>query len=145
MISLSLARQLKNAGLLWRAGINDFFAIPDRGMDDRIFVISDIQANLDVFRGWPVVTFHGSAEWALDYILTTELVWLPSEEQLRAALIEKLDNQVQLLLKFNSDQHGYRCTISLNGQNLDFDSFVGADAYGLALLYVLKQSANDDV
>ena len=88
MISLPLARELKQAGLVWSATINDFFAIPDRGMDDRIFVITDLMANLDIFRGWPVVTFHGSAEWALDYILTTEVVWLPTESQLRGVLLE---------------------------------------------------------
>jgi len=145
MISLLLARRLKHAGLVWRAGNYDFFAIPDRGMDDRIFVISDLMANLDIFRGWPVVTFHGSAEWALDYILTTELVWLPTEEQLRQALIDKLSDQVQLLVNLSSDRRGYRCTIVFNGQERDFESPDGSNAYGLALLYILEHSKKNNI
>lgn len=145
MISLNLARQLKRAGLVWRAGNNDFFAVPDRGMDDHVFVISNLLANLDIFRGWPVVTFHGSAEWALDYILTTEVVWLPTEEQLRKALLYKLDDQAQVLVKLSSNRQGHRCTIFLDGYERDFDSPVGGNAYGLALLYVLKQQNTKNV
>ena len=99
MISLSLARKLKQAGLLWQASVNDFFAIPDRGMDDRVFVIADLLANLDIFRGWPVVTFHGTAEWALDYILTAEVIWLPTESQLRQALLDMINNESQRKLQ----------------------------------------------
>ena len=46
MISLHLARKLKAAGLVWQATTNDFFAVPDRGMDERLFVLSDMQATL---------------------------------------------------------------------------------------------------
>jgi len=38
---LSIARLLKDAGLQWQPELNDFFAIPDRGIDEKIFVISD--------------------------------------------------------------------------------------------------------
>jgi hypothetical protein len=139
MISLTLARQLKQAGLLWQASTNDFFAIPDRGMDERVFVISDLMSNLDIFRGWPVVTFHGTAEWALDYILTTEVVWLPTEEQLRKALIDKLSSQLQLSIVLSFAKNNYCCTIIVGGQEREFESPVAGDAYGLALLYMLEQ------
>ena len=143
MISLSLAQKLKQAGLIWRAGNNDFFAIPDRGMDDRIFVISDLMSNLDIFRGWPVVTFHGSAEWALDYILTAELVWLPTEEQLRNSLIDKLGiySQQSIILSFNNEH--YSCSIIMDGQIQEFISLSGSDAYALALLYLLEQQDSE--
>lgn len=139
MISLPLARQLKQAGLVWRANVNDFFGIPDRDMDERIFVISELQANLDIFRGWPVVTFHGSAEWALDYILTTEVVWLPTEEQLREALIAALGDQAGLPINLSYGGQQYRCTIVIDGQERHFDSPSGGNAYGLALLSILEQ------
>ena len=42
MISLATAMALKAAGLTWMPMDLDFFAIPDRQMDERIFVISDI-------------------------------------------------------------------------------------------------------
>jgi hypothetical protein len=143
MISLSLARSLKEAGLVWRAGVNDFFAIPDRGMDDRVFVISDLLANLDVFRGWPVVTFHGSAEWALDYILTTEVVWLPREEQLRQALLDTLKGETLKSLQLTFDGQNYRCTVLLDDETVLVDAPSASAAYGQALLHLLKRRAHE--
>ncbi|MDX1417059.1 MAG: hypothetical protein R3293_22835 [Candidatus Promineifilaceae bacterium] len=144
MISIQLAKQLKEAGLVWRASINDYFGIPDRGMDERVFVISDLQANLDVFRGWPVVTFHGSAEWALDYILTTEVVWLPHEEQLRKAIVLFLEDAAPYSVTLAFDGQTYHCTLPINGQEQDFRAETGSDAYGLALLSLLKQNEQTD-
>jgi hypothetical protein len=92
MIDLVLARQLKAAGLQWLPAQFDTFGIPDRNLDDKIFVISDMLVTSDVLGGLPIVSFQGAAEWALDYIVTTETVWIPSERQLRqrleAALLE---------------------------------------------------------
>ena len=48
---------------------------------------------LNAVDGWtydPVtntITFHGSIEWAVDYVVLTEAVWLPSETQLRDLLL----------------------------------------------------------
>ncbi len=139
MITLKLARELKATGLVWRAQLLDFFAIPDRGMDERLFVISDMQANLDLFRGWPVVTFHGAAEWALDYIMTTEVVWMPTETQLRTAVKTALVNQTQQVLTLQQKTNGYCCTIGINDKQLEFDGSTASEAYGLALLYILQQ------
>jgi hypothetical protein len=143
MISLPLARSLKEAGLVWRAGINDFFAIPDRGMDDHVFVISDLLANLDIFRGWPVVTFHGSAEWALDYILTAEVVWLPREEQLRQALLDTLHGQTFKSLQLDFDGQNYRCTVLLDNETVLGDALSASAAYGQALLHLLKRRSHE--
>ncbi len=143
MISLSLARQLKAAGLVWQATNNDYFALPDRGMDDRLFVISGMQAQLDVFRGWPVVTFHGTAEWALDYVLTTEAVWMPREDQLRQAILELLAEEAQQKLTLGLKDSVYNCSFSWQGQEIRFEAAAAADAYGKALLFLLnKQEAN---
>ncbi len=138
MISLSLAKQLKKAGLVWKTGINDFFGIPDRGFDERVFVLTDMMANMDLFRGWPVVTFHGSAEWALDYILTSETVWLPTEEQLRHELEQLLLGEVEIKLQLAYTAEGYQCDILYQGEPHSFTSSNGSEAYGLALLYVLN-------
>lgn len=140
MISLKLARKLKAAGLVWRSQLNDFFAIPERGMDDRLFVISDMQASLDIFRGWPVVTFHGAAEWAMDHILTSEVVWMPTETQLRTAVQAAIADQTEQILKLSYTANGYRCTIGLAGKQLTFDGATGSEAYGNALLHILQQS-----
>lgn len=139
MISLELARELQDAGLIWDAGVNDFFAIPDRGLDDRVFVVSDMMANLDIFRGWPVVTFHGAAEWALDYILTAEVVWMPTEEQLRLALEDILLGELRVFLQLTRRPTDYRCSVQYKGETLHFDAPTGSEAYGRALLHVLQQ------
>ena len=138
MISLSLARELKAAGLVWKTSINDFFGIPDRGLNDRIFVLSDIMANMDLFRGWPVVTFHGSAEWALDYILTSETVWMPTEAQLRHELEQLLLGEVEIKLQLAYTADGYRCDILYQGQPHTFTGSDGSEAYAQALLHMLK-------
>jgi hypothetical protein len=137
MIPLRLARELKQAGLVWPATVNDFFAIPDRGMDDRVFVIADLLANLDIFRGWPVVTFHGSAEWALDYILTTEVVWLPTESQLREALLNIVNGEVVRSLQLTYNGRSYCCTVDSEAGAVKFDAITAGEAYGQALLHFL--------
>ena len=141
MISLSLAKRLKEAGLVWQAGVNDYFAIPDRDMDDRIFVISDLLANLNLLRGWPVVTFHGTAEWALDYILTTEVVWLPREDQLRQFILESPAGEKVESLQLDFDGAHYQCRVMLKDEELQARSASATDAYGQILLQLLTDSA----
>lgn len=143
MISLSLAKSLKEAGLVWQAGINDFFAVPERDMDDRVFVISELLANLNIFRGWPVVTFHGTAEWALDYILTAEVVWLPREEQLRQFLLDSLPDKPVESVQLTADGSSYRCTVILGDETVYAEASSAADAYGQVLLRLLKRYAKE--
>ena len=77
MISLKAARKLKEAGLKWEPALHDFFAIPDRGMDERIFVISDMMITLELLSGMEVVSFQGASEWAFDYLLSSVVIWMP--------------------------------------------------------------------
>ncbi|MCB0028074.1 MAG: hypothetical protein KDE28_09225, partial [Anaerolineales bacterium] len=83
MIALELATQLKEAGLEWQPALHDFFSVPFPDLEHRVFVLSDMTINQEVLRGWPALTFSGAMEWALDYVLTMEVVWLPTEAQLR--------------------------------------------------------------
>ncbi len=143
MLSLATAVALKNAGLIWQADTHDFFGIPNRDMDERAFVIADLLANLDIFRGWPVVTFHGVAEWSLDYILTTEVVWIPTESQLRQQLAARLQaddagSELQLTLC----TQGYTCLITHHHQSQRFVAPTAEEAYAQALLQLLKESEN---
>ncbi len=136
MLSPELATRLKEAGLEWRPGLHDFFCIPDHSLDDRLFVISDMQANLELYRGLPVVTFHGIAEWALDYIMQQEVVWVPSEEQLRERLAELADS-----LMLTQAAGECVCTIEKDGQRYSFAGTEGSIAYGEALLFLLLRQA----
>ncbi len=142
MLPLALARELKTAGLIWKPAYNDFFAIPDSDLDDRVFVLSDMMAAQTLLRGWPAITFHGTSEWAMDYILLHEVVWMPSEEQLRQELVFALDQaepETQLSLALQGDGR-YDLTITLHQQSLTFSAASAAEAYGQALLHVLRHT-----
>lgn len=148
MIPLGLAMELKKAGLIWQTNNYDFFAIPDRGMDDRVFILADMIAYTELIQGWPAVTFHGSAEWALDYIFTHEIVWLPTEEQLREALWAMLPpaRPGEGRLTLSDRDLGYRCVITLDGVTLAFNAPTAGEAYGRAVLHMLKlQPASNGV
>jgi hypothetical protein len=137
MIKLSTARLLKTSGLNWIPSNHDFFALPDRGMDDLVFVISDIMSFVEVRSNQPMVTFHGTNEWALDYLLTSEVIWLPTEAQLRSAIVHRLVNLDGFSLILTSTQKGNSCQINYQGKSYTFDDPEASEAYAAALLHVL--------
>ncbi len=139
MISLALAMQLKEAGLVWHTSIHDFFAIPDRDMDGRIFVLSDMMVTMELLRGWPAVVFHGTAEWAMDYLLTHEAVWLPTESQLREQLEVELMPRNGRFHQLVRLPEGYQCQILLAEDVVQITAVSPSEAYGLALLNLLQQ------
>ena len=136
MITLELAQQLKAAGLTWQPALHDFFAIPDIGLDDRVFVISDMVAEVEVMRGWPTITFHGSVEWALDYVLQMDAVWLPTETQLRNLLLDAIGRSGSLTIVTTTDKT--LCTVTNNDVAVNFHADNVCDAYAHALLAGLR-------
>ena len=140
MIPLTLAIQLKDAGLKWIPDLNDFFAIPDRDLDDRIFVMSDMMTEPTTLKGWPAITFHGTSEWAMDYIFIEEVVWMPSEEQLRQELIFMLDQseeKTELTLKLEENGR-YTTQIAFQNTPLTFTAPTASETYAQALLHLLQ-------
>lgn len=139
MLSHSLARRLQSAGLPWTPALHDFFYFPEHELDDRTFVIADLPAQVAILQGESVFTFDGAAEWALDHVVTSEAVWLPSESQLRRAIEARLPDVAgpQLLLMTEAD--GYSCTIATVGGPRTFQATAAEDAYALALLAVLGE------
>jgi len=88
VISLDLATSLRDAGLKWLPAPGDRFAIPDRDLDDAMFVLSDMTIavhELPAGEG-TIIGFNGTTEWALDDVDKDEAVWLPREDQLRELL-----------------------------------------------------------
>ncbi|GAB4189551.1 MAG: hypothetical protein OHK0022_01930 [Roseiflexaceae bacterium] len=137
MISLELAQRLRQAGLRWQPAEHDTFALPDRQMDSQVFVLSAQPALIQLYNGDPVVTFQGSTEWALDYVFLTEVIWLPSEAQLREALAQRLGPDAPLRL--DRTPTGYCCTFA-HGEHLrEAAAPDAAEAYGLALLELLSE------
>ncbi len=90
MITVELARALHRAGLPWVPRSGDRFIVPDRGMDDQVFHVSEMTIEVDAHRGHGVVKFNGTTEWALDSVAQDDVLWLPREDQLREALGEAM-------------------------------------------------------
>jgi hypothetical protein len=89
VISRQLAADLRDAGLQWAPAKGDWFAIPDRDLDDVEFVVSDmvIETRQEGYGG-QLLAFNGTTEWALDTLAASDALWLPREDQLRAVLGE---------------------------------------------------------
>ena len=139
MISLDLSRQLKQAGLVWKPVLHDFFAIPDRGFDNMRFVISDLHANIEQLLGSQVVAFQGASEWALDYLVTSEAVWMPTETQLRQILQAHLASEPQPAVRLACEPALCRCTIQFKNQSFSFEHPGADQAYAQALLHILSE------
>lgn len=132
MISVDLAKRLRAAGLEWRPRQFDFFHIPDRDLDERIFVVADLSVDVQPLAdGIAAITFNGSVEWSLDYILQQDVIWLPTESQLRdrlGAAFHSLDRR--------GDE--WACAVTLGGSVRRFLGPTASDAYGSALLEILR-------
>lgn len=128
MITLELAQQLRDAGLVWEAAPGDRFVVPDRDMDDEIFVVSNMTVEVHDFPSGRVIGFNGTTEWALDSLDQHEVVWLPRETQLRELLG---DHFVSLEVRTG----GYAVQLgSSEARHVDIDA---ERAYARALLAVL--------
>ncbi len=86
MITVDLARRLRDAGLPWKPASGDRFIVADRDMDAEVFVVSQLTIQLRDTPSGPLFQFNGTTEWALDSVEQAAVIWLPREGQLRAAL-----------------------------------------------------------
>jgi hypothetical protein len=130
VISVSLARALRDAGLRWTPAPGDRFVLPNRDMDDEVFVLSDMTVEVHEFPTGKVIGFNGVTEWALDSIEQDEAVWLPAEDQLRARL-------GGLFTRLEADGGRFAVTVTLPDGPHGHRAGDAAEAYGQALLAVL--------
>ncbi len=137
MISLATAIKLKEVGLAWEPAEGDRFAIPGRGLDEQVFVIADMAAIVESIRGHRAVTFHGTPEWALDYLWLGETVWLPSQEQLHALLQQRLEERGITTYDLLYENGEYLCCFEWQGRALSFRAADSAEACATALLYLM--------
>jgi hypothetical protein len=89
MITRDLAQRLRDAGLRWTPAPGDRFIVPDRDMDDDVFIVSTMTIEAPMSPTGRVIRFNGTTEWALDSIEERNVLWLPREEQLRELLGER--------------------------------------------------------
>jgi hypothetical protein len=134
VITVELARRLRDAGLEWTPASGDRFIVPDRDLDEHVFVVSEMTIETQQLATGGIVRFNGTTEWALDSIGQDEVVWLPRETQLRSLLGDRFarleavpDGFVVVLQDGQYDGQGAR--------HADIDA---ERAYARALLAVLR-------
>lgn len=129
MISVELARRLRDAGVRWRPTSGDRFVVPDRDMDADVFVVSDMTIEVQQLVDRSVIGFNGTTEWAMDSVEIDDVLWLPREDQLRTLL-----GGAFVALAVTDD--GFRVDISLSGRRHSSSAADVEHAYARALLTV---------
>jgi hypothetical protein len=130
VIGVQTAQQLKEAGLSWKPGPGDRFAIPDRDLDEDVFVLSDMTIEVHALPQGRVIGFNGTTEWAMDDVELDEALWLPREDQLR----ELLGGTLRALRRADP---GWDVDVTLLGEDRTFTAPTPEEAYAAALLHLL--------
>jgi hypothetical protein len=130
MISVGLARRLRDAGLRWDPAPGDRFVVADRDMDDEVFTLSDMTVDVHKHATGAIIGFNGTVEWALDSVEAQDTIWLPSETQLR----ERLGATFRRLSR---EPAGWRVDLEVAGRAAQAVHSDPAEAYGLALLHLI--------
>jgi hypothetical protein len=130
VITRELAEQLAASGLVWVPASGDRFLVPDRDLDEEVFVVSGMSVEVADLEFGSEMRFNGTVEWALDSIEKNEVVWLPREDQLRDALGSRF-------LRLESVTGGFAVVLagSPEERHVDIDA---ERAYARALLSVLS-------
>jgi hypothetical protein len=133
MITTELALELARRGLPWIPASGDRFHVPDRDLDDEVFVVSGMSIEVSDLPSGAEMRFNGTVEWALDSIAQSEVIWLPREDQMRdvlGALFVRLE-------RLEGETGGYAVVLRRDGleeRHVDIDA---ERAYARALLSVL--------
>ena len=136
MIAEDIARQLRTAGLRWQPASGDTFAIDRPGMEGERFTVSDMTIEPHHFDTGTILGFNGTTEWALDSVAIDDALWLPREDQLRDALAGTF---VGMTRDVDAEKRAsYVVTTRVNGVEARFVSDDPAEAYGLALVDLLR-------
>lgn len=96
------------------------------------FHLAGMTVEVHQFRDGPVIGFNGTIEWALDSVELDDTLWLPREDQLRAAL-----GSAFVGLALTSE--GYAVTVTLGERERRVSHTDPEQAYGTALLAVLTR------
>jgi hypothetical protein len=134
VLRIGLAIRLRDAGLTWRPAAGDRFVLPDRDMDDDVFVISNMTVELHDLPEGPVIGFNGTTEWALDDVHKDEVLWLPREDQLR----QLLGGSFRRLDRADGE---YLVVTELGGARNEARATDPEDAYAQALLHLITYAA----
>jgi len=133
MLTLTTARRLRDAGLVWTPQDGDRFVLPDRDMDESVFTISEMVVEVRASPAGHLIAFNGTTEWALDAVEQADAIWLPRESQLREALGDAMLSLVRA-------EDGWRCTVRVGRQLVETAATTADEAYADGLLRVLASA-----
>ena len=134
MISTDLALSLRDAGLVWHPASGDRFQLDEPEFEADVFTVSEMTIEPRTYPTGTILAFNGTTEWALDSVALEDALWLPHEDQLRELLRGAFRRLERL-----ADTH--RVDIEFAGERQSFEHPQPEDAYGLALLAVLRRIA----
>ncbi len=134
MISTDLALSLRDAGLVWHPASGDRFQLDEPEFEADVFTVSEMTIEPRTYPTGTILAFNGTTEWALDSVALEDALWLPREDQLRELLRGAFRRLERL-----ADTH--RVDIEFAGERHSFEHPQPEDAYGLALLAVLRRIA----
>ncbi|MDN3477792.1 pilus assembly protein CpaE [Curtobacterium sp. APC 4022] len=131
MISVELARSLRDAGLRWHPDTGDRFVIDKPGIDEDVYTVSEMTVERHDHPTGTILGFNGTTEWALDSVTADESLWLPREDQLR----ELLGPAFVGLTRTTSPAAGIVHTVAarIDGAERSYAAADPAIAYGEAL------------
>ena len=138
MITTALAQQLRDAGLTWTPIAGDAFQIARPDFEGDVFTVSDMTIEAHSYSTGTVLGFNGTTEWALDSVALDDALWLPREDQLRDLLrgtFERLDRTLR-----KDARVAYTVTTHVDEVPASFESEDPAEAYGLALLALIRRA-----
>ncbi len=134
VISTDLARELREAGLVWHPRSGDRFQLDEPEFEADVFTVSEMTIEPRDYPTGSILAFNGTTEWALDSVALEDALWLPSEEQLR----ELLRGAFRVLRRLPDT---YEVEVEIAGETLGFQHPEPADAYALAVRELLRRIA----
>ena len=135
MISIALARALRDSGLVWHPTVGDAFCIDRIEADADVFYLSDLTVEAHEFSTGTVLGFNGTTEWALDSVAIEDTLWLPSETQLRELLGAGF-------VRLDVLGEEFRVVAVIDGATREFVDPNASDAYARALIDLLDALAS---
>ncbi|MFJ3384428.1 MULTISPECIES: pilus assembly protein CpaE [unclassified Curtobacterium] len=137
MITVELAKTLRDAGLRWNPATGDRFVIDKPGVDDDVYTVSEMTVERHDHPSGTILGFNGTTEWALDSVTAAESLWLPREDQLRELLGPAF---VGLIRVAAGDRVVHTVTAVIAGADRSFAAADPAIAYGEALAAYIEAS-----
>lgn len=130
MITVELAKSLRDAGLRWNPATGDRFVIDKPGVDDEVYTVSEMTVERHDHPSGTILGFNGTTEWALDSVTADESLWLPREDQLRELLGPSFVGLTRLA---SGERVVHTVTATIRGADRTFAAADPAIAYGQAL------------